>query len=140
MGGKDWPVRVATREPNSGTYLFLKEHVLLGQDYSPSAVTLPGTNAIVRFVEKDTAAIGYGGFAYGPAVSHCAIDGVEPTPANVRNGTYLISRYLYLYTVQPPAGVPKEFIDWVLGEEGQRIVAEVGYIPLFDFSKIRTPR
>jgi phosphate transport system substrate-binding protein len=140
VGGEDWPIRVATREPNSGTYLFLKEHILLGEDYTPSAETLPGTNAIVRFVEQDTAAVGYGGFAYGQGVYHSSIDGVEPTPENVRNGTYLISRYLYLYTVQPPAGPPKEFIDWVLGSEGQRIVEEVGYISLFDFSKLQAPR
>ena len=56
--------------------------------------------------------------------------GVKPSAENVRNGTYPIARYLYLYTAVPPRGLVKELVDWVLGPEGQALVAEVGYVPL----------
>jgi phosphate transport system substrate-binding protein len=83
-------------------------------------------------VAADRNAIGYGGLAYGPDVHHCRIEGVAPTESNVRSGAYPIGRYLYLYTVAPPRGRAKELIDWILAREGQRVVREVGYIPLWD--------
>lgn len=131
-GGVDEPIVVLNRNPNSGTYLFLEQRVLLGAPYSPYAETMPTTSAIVNAVAKNRAAIGYGGLAYGTNVYHCKINGIEPTLENVRNGTYPIARYLYFYTVSPPRGLLKDFIDWVLSAEGQKIVREVGYIPLYE--------
>jgi len=105
--------------------------VLLGGSYTDEAITLPTTQAIVEAVSENAAAIGYGGLAYGDNVVHCSVNNIAPTAENVRNGTYPISRYLYLYTVQPPRGLKKGFIDWILEETGQKIVKEVGYIPLY---------
>jgi phosphate transport system substrate-binding protein len=70
--------------------------------------------------------------AYGDDVMHCAVDGRTPTRTNVRNGTYPLSRYLYLYAAGPLEGIARTFVDWVLSREGQVIVEDVGYIPLFD--------
>lgn len=132
VGGTDEPILVVNREPNSGTFLFFEEHVLLGAMYAPRAVTRPGTRGVVEAVRQNRNAIGYGGFAYAVDVRQCSVDGIEPTPENVQNGSYPIARYLYLYTVAPPKGILKQFTDWILSREGQRIVREVGYIPLYE--------
>jgi phosphate transport system substrate-binding protein len=135
LGGHDEQIVVLNRNPNSGTYLFFEEHLLLGETYSSSAKTLPTTLSIVQAIAKNRAAIGYGGFAYGDSVQHASVNGIAPTPENVRNGKYPISRYLYLYTVSQPHGIMKQFIDWVLSPEGQRVVQEVGYIPLYEVKR-----
>ena len=131
VGGDDQLILVVSRNPNSGTYLFLEQHVLRGNPYAHSALILPTTNAIIDTISAHVNAIGYGGMAYGKNIYHCRIDTISPTPENVRNGSYPLSRHLYFYTVLPPQGLMKEFVDWVLSEEGQRIVQEVGYIPLY---------
>ncbi|HOJ04683.1 MAG TPA: phosphate ABC transporter substrate-binding protein [Bacteroidota bacterium] len=135
VGGPNLPVLVVSRQPNSGTYLFFEEHVLRGDAYSTAAMTLPTTEAVIRAVAASPGAIGYGGLAYGADLVHCAIDGVEPTMEKVRDGSYPISRYLYLFAAGPLTGPGKTFIDWVLSDEGQAIVAGIGYIPLWDVRK-----
>jgi phosphate binding protein len=132
VGGGDGAIRVYGRKPGSGTYTFLADHVLGGGAYRPDAVALDGTAEVVAAVAADRLGFGYGGFAYGAGVVQCVVDGVPPTPATVRHGTYPISRYLYLYTAEPPVGDAKVFVDWVLSREGQEIVAATGYIPLWE--------
>ena len=130
VGGKDQPILVLTRSPNSGTYLYFKEHVLLNEDYKDDSEILYSTQAVVDQVLENENAIGYGGTAYGDKVVHC-INGIEPSIANVIKDVYPIARYLYLYTLDTPKGHIKDFIDWILDMPGQVIVAKVGYIPLF---------
>jgi phosphate transport system substrate-binding protein len=137
VGGDPGPIRVLSRDPNSGTHAYLEEHVLKGGTVTDRATVLPGTAAIVREVSRDVYAIGYGGLAYGENVYDLDVDGVPPFPENVRNGRYPVSRYLYLYAARPPEGIRKRFIDWVLGREGQRIVQEVGYVPLYEIGPER---
>ncbi|MBD3335154.1 MAG: phosphate ABC transporter substrate-binding protein [Candidatus Eisenbacteria bacterium] len=131
-GGEDRPIRVIIREPNSGTRAFIREHLLKGASYAAQAETIAGTRAVADTVAADPGAIGFGGLAYGPHVYHCRIEGVAPAEDAVRDGSYPIARYLYLYTVNRPRGDVKAFIDWVLSAPGQRIVADVGYVPLWE--------
>ncbi|MBX7151040.1 phosphate ABC transporter substrate-binding protein [bacterium] len=131
VGGQDQSIHVIIRSPNSGTYLYFKEHVLNEEGYSELAQVLPTTSAIINEVLVDNNAIGYGGLAYGKdQVIHCRINGIEATEKNVRNDQYPIIRYLYLYTRQRPQNDVKSFIDWILTAEGQDIVKKSGYIPL----------
>jgi len=58
------------------------------------------------------------------------IEGVVPNEKTVNDGTYKISRKLYMYTNGAPKGEIKAFIDYILSSEGQEIVKETGYIPL----------
>lgn len=132
VGGEDLPIRVINRPPNSGTFLFFEEHVLGGEPYTPRSESVPTTSAVIREIRGDRAAIGYGGLAYGADIVHCAVDDVEPTAENVRNGSYSIARYLYFFAAQPPEGPIKLFIDWILSNSGQQVVHEVGYIPLWE--------
>ncbi len=138
IGGKDLPIRVISRSPNSGTYLYFREHVLKDLPYTNRATIKNTTNEVVEIVKNNESAVGYGGTAYGEDVRHCRIENVQPTIENVHNDTYPIIRYLYLYTIDTPQGIVKEFLDWVLGIEGQAIVAKVGFIPLWNKSLFNT--
>jgi len=132
FGGEDLPVTVISRPPNSGTYLFFEEHVLMGVPYTTQAVTVPSTDAVIASVVEQLGGIGYGGLAYGDQLLHASIDGIEATKDNVRNGSYPISRYLYLFAASQLEGANKRFVDWVLSDAGQAVVEEVGFIPLWD--------
>jgi phosphate transport system substrate-binding protein len=127
----DSDINVISRSPNSGTYLYFKEHVLHDKPYLTDAAVRYSTNEVVKAVVADSAAIGYGGTAFGDEVIHLRIDGISPTLENVNNDSYPIVRYLYLYTIDKPGGEIKKFIDWILDEPGQAVVAKVGYIPLW---------
>jgi phosphate transport system substrate-binding protein len=136
VGGPDAPITLYGRENNSGTYVYFKDNVLLGKDYSPRCQTLPGTAAVVNAVARDPNGIGYGGAAYAKGVRECAVKkdagspAVAPSAATVKDGTYPISRYLYFYTRTKPAGPVKDFVTWVLSGEGQQLVVQVGYFPV----------
>ena len=56
--------------------------------------------------------------------------GVAPTLETAVNGSYPIARPLFLYTRVAPEGALKEFVDWTLGPEGQKIVQDIGYVPV----------
>lgn len=135
VGGADAKIQLYGRESSSGTFEFFKEHVVK-TDFSPRCQTLPGTAAIVNAVKKDKYSIGYGGSAYAEGVKDCAVKkdakskGVLPTVATVKNNSYPITRYLYMYLKAKPKGETKTFIDWILSPAGQAYVQEVGYYPL----------
>ncbi len=131
VGGVDAPIRVVIRPPTSGTYFYLKEHVLHDSAYVAAAVTLPTTSAITQFVATHPQAIGYGGLAYGHDVKHCSINGIPASEDEVRRNRYPLTRYLYLYTVDKPQGEIKRFIDYTLSAAGQKIVADVGYVSIW---------
>lgn len=136
LGGMDTQIIPYSRENNSGTYMYFKEHVLAGADFDVGIQTLPGTAAVVNAVSKDVHSLGYGGIAYSHGIKVLKVkkdegsEAVEANLDNVTNGKYPISRKLFFYTVGEPAGQAKEFIDWTLGAEGQKICEEVGYYPL----------
>ena len=135
VGGDDAKIQLYGRESSSGTFEFFKEHVVK-TDFSPNCQTLPGTAAIVNAVKKDKYSIGYGGAAYAEDIKDCKVKkdakskGVLPTAATIKNKTYPISRYLYMYMKSKPTGETKAFIDWILSTEGQKMIATVGYFPV----------
>jgi phosphate transport system substrate-binding protein len=136
VGGRDATIILYSRENSSGTYTYFKDNVLLGRDFSPRAQTLQGTSAVVNAVAKDENGIGYGGAAYAKGIRFAGVKKDDKSPAvlpsleTVRNGTYPITRFLYLYTRVKPANEMKAFIDWARSAEGQAIVAKVGYFPI----------
>lgn len=136
VGGRDATILLYGRENSSGTYGFFKEVVLANRDFADRLQALPGTSAVVNAVSKDPNGIGYGGAAYAKGVREVPIKAddkspaVTPSLASVADGSYALSRYLYFYTRQKPAGEVKKFVDWVLSPAGQKIVGTVGYYPL----------
>jgi phosphate transport system substrate-binding protein len=134
LGGEDKPITVIIRSPNSGTYLYFKEHILGDDNYTNDAVVLNTTESIVEETGSSKTAIGFGGIGYGAGIYHAKVNGIEPSEDNVRNDAYPISRYLHFYTLNTPTGKVKDFINWVMTPEGQKIVKESGYIPLFEMN------
>lgn len=137
FGGADAPITVYSRENSSGTYEFFKERVLEGRDFTPVAQTLQGTAQVIEAVSRDSGGIGYGGAGFGEGTRHLKIapvrgaEAVEPNEETVVAGRYPISRFLYCY-VNPDldrADVA-DYLQWIRGSEGQRIVRELGYYPL----------
>ena len=135
VGGVDAPIRLYGRESSSGTFGFFQDNVVKG-DYASTCQTLPGTAAIVNAVKKDKYAVGYGGAAYAEGVKDCKVKkdakspAYAPTAETIKNKTYPISRYLFMYLKSRPTGETKAFIDWILSPEGQKVVVETGYFPV----------
>lgn len=136
LGGNDAKIIVYGRENSSGTYVYFRDFVLSGKDFAATVQTLPGTGAVVNAVSRDVNGIGYGGAAYGKGIVLASIkkdansEAYAPTEQNVESNKYPISRNLFMYTRSKPMGAMKEFIDWILSAEGQKIVTEVGYFPV----------
>jgi len=134
VGGPDAPIVVYSRENSSGTYVFVKDNLLGGEDYVASAQTLPGTAAVVNAVSKEKNDIGYGGAAYAKGIKELKIkvgsEEVAPSADNIKSGKYPLSRDLYFYLRNKPSGEAKAFIDFVLSADGQQIVTKVGYFPV----------
>lgn len=134
VGGPDAPIVVYSRENSSGTYVFVKDNLLGGEDYTASAQTLPGTAAVVNAVSKEKNGIGYGGAAYAKGIKELKIKAggneVEPSAENIKSGKYPLSRDLYFYLRGKPSGEAKAFIDYALSPEGQELVTKVGYFPV----------
>lgn len=136
VGGQDAEITIYGRENNSGTYVFFKDNVLLGDDFSPTVATLPGTASVVNAVSKDPTGIGYGGAAYGKGIRFCPIARTASDSAyiadaeHVGNGKYALARDLYWYLRAKPDGDIKRLVDWVLSPDGQSVVTAAGYFPV----------
>ncbi|RKG90646.1 phosphate ABC transporter substrate-binding protein [Corallococcus terminator] len=134
VGGAEAPIVVYSRENSSGTYVFVKETVLGGEDFASAAQTLPGTAAVVNAVSKEKNGIGYGGAAFAKGIKELKVkkgnEAFAPSAENVKSGKYPLSRDLYFYLRNKPAGDVKAFIDFALSPEGQAIVTQVGYFPV----------
>jgi phosphate transport system substrate-binding protein len=143
LGGEDRPIVLLSRESNSGTHVyFLEEVVRLGQQtnktlFSQDTLLLPSSEGIIAEVRQNPNAIGYDGLGYiTPEVKTLAIapqaDGeyVKPSIDTVNNGQYPIARPLFMYTPGEPQAEVKIYLDWVLGPEGQKIVGDLGFVPL----------
>lgn len=145
VGGEDRPIVLLSRETNSGTHVYFLEHVLrLGDAKGPAlfsrdTLLLPSSEGITTEVRRNPNAIGYDGLGYVTddvkTVAVAAEDGgayVQPTIAAVNDQTYPIARDLYMYTAGEPAGVVKDYMEWIHGPEAQAIVAELGFVPALE--------
>jgi phosphate transport system substrate-binding protein len=138
VGGPDQPIILLSRESNSGTYVYFQEHVLEKKDYSAKARLMPSTAAIAKSVTEDQWAIGYGGIAYAEHANVKTVNvkktadapAIAPTTATVIDGSYPISRPLFLYTNGTPTGDIKAFLDYCMSDAGQNIVTETGYVTI----------
>ena len=131
-------IRRVSRQNSSGTYAYFREHVLgKGRDFKDGSINQSGSKDVVALVGKTPCAIGYSGVGYRTAeVKLLKVSkkkgepAIEPSEKTALDGTYPISRPLFIYTPGEPTGNLKTLIDWCKGPDGQKIVREVGYIPL----------
>jgi phosphate transport system substrate-binding protein len=131
VGGADAEIIVIAREEGSGTRGAFEEMVM-GEDLITSNAILQLSNGAVRTTVSTTPnSIGFLSFGYlDTSVKALAVDGVEGTVENAKNGSYPIVRPLYFLTKEAPTGLVKEFIDFCLSAEGQSIVTDEGFIPV----------
>lgn len=135
LGGEDMEIVVVGRDSASGTREFFWEHVMRKEDFVATMLEKNSNGAVKQTVSQTPGAIGYVGLGYiDETVKALNIKSggkeVEPTVANVLNGSYPISRSLYILVNGKPTGLTKEFIDFILSPEGQAIVEEEGFVPL----------
>ena len=130
LGGPDMKITPVTRDSSSGTFEIFEEKVLnKGEEIVSSAVVQASNQAVKTTVAKTPGAIGYIGLGYiDDSVKFLKYNGVIPSKETVLNGQYEISRPLFMYTNGTPAGLVKDFVDFVMSPEGQSIVQQVGYI------------
>ena len=131
VGGEDAEIVVVGRDSASGTREYFWTDVMKKADFIPVMLEKNSNGAIKQTVSQTPGAIGYVGLGYlDSAVKALRVEGVEPTIANVLNGSYPISRSLFLLIRGQPEGLVKAFIDFILSPEGQAIVEEEGFVPL----------
>ena len=131
LGGPDRRIVLVEREDGSGTRSMFESMVMNNTEVSDAALQKPASGAIRFTVSENENAIGYVGIGYlDGSIKPVAINGVLPSEESVRANTYPLSRNLYLITKGQPTGVAKEFIDYLLSDEGQEIVKEEGFIKL----------
>ncbi len=143
LGGKDQKIVLLSREVNSGTHVYFKEHVLRKGDpnsreeFAPEALMLPSSQALADEVSGNSGAIGYYGMGYiSPKQKPISVAKNEKSPyispkiENVISGKYPISRPLFTYTNGTPTGLVKKFVDFMLSKEGQEIVLKTDFVPI----------
>lgn len=131
LNGENKSIVIISRDVSSGTFEVFKKKVLKGAKTKVNALMLASNTAVVTTVANTPYAIGYIGIGYlSSKVKALDIDGVTPTDKTVVSGEYKISRPLYMYTDGKPKALAKEFIDFILSSEGQKIVETAGFVSL----------
>jgi phosphate transport system substrate-binding protein len=144
VGGNDARIILVSRETNSGTHVyFLEEVVRRGEKdnsdiFAPQTLLLPSSVGVTSEVRRNPNAIGYDGLGYvdplHEKVLSVAVNSdspyVAPSAMTAKEGTYPLSRDLYMYTAGEPEGVIAEYLSWILSPSGQKIVEDLGFVPL----------
>ncbi|MDR0671402.1 MAG: phosphate ABC transporter substrate-binding protein [Oscillospiraceae bacterium] len=137
VGGPDAPITVVTREPGSGTRSAFAEIIGLEKDDTPIAAdasVVDSTGAVQTTVSQNPNAIGYMSFSDvdDTKVNAVPYEGVAISTDTLKSGDYLLKREFYLLTRTGAALSPaaQAFTDFVLGADGQRIVADNKLLPI----------
>lgn len=133
VGGKDAPIVVVSREDGSGTRDGFQEKVgFKSEDLVKDAQISDGSGNIKATVEGNENAIGYISFGYvDDSVNGLKVDGVELTPENVKSGKYSIARPFILVNKEDKISEQgTKLIEFVLSDEGQKIIEDKGFISI----------
>lgn len=143
VGGENRPIVRVSRETNSGTHVYFLENVLRqGKKddktlFAQNTLLLPSSEGITSEVRDNPNAIGYDGLGYiTPDLKVIAVakapEGpfVIPSIQSVNDKSYPIARDLYMYTVGEPSGAIKDYLSWIVGPEAQKIVSDLGFVPI----------
>lgn len=135
------PIQLFGRNSVSGTYGYFKEEALCKGDFKANVNEQPGSASVVSSISSSLNGIGYSGIGYKtssvrtvPLAKKEGGEFVEDNETNALNGTYPLSRFLYVYVNKAPnkplAPLEAEFVKLVLSRQGQEVVMKDGYIPL----------
>ena len=133
IGGPDRPVVIISRDTSSGTYEVWYKKVMKKKRVFPRALLQASNGAIVQAIAHNKNAIGYIGLGYMTgSVKALRVNNIEGSAETTLNGTYPISRPLYMFTQGWPKGDTLNFINFIVHpEKGQKYVSEAGYVPLY---------
>jgi len=132
VGGSGGKISIYTRNTSSGTYSDFKELAMKKRDYAGSSQKMAGNEQIAAEVGRNANGIGYVGMAYIKAsgIKVMAIDAATPSVKSVQDHSYPYWRPTFYHTNGEPGGLAKQFLDFTLGTGGQKIVAQVGFVPV----------
>ena len=132
VGGSGGKISIYTRNTSSGTYSDFKELAMKKRDYAGGSQKMAGNEQIASEVGKNPNGVGYVGLAYdkAPGVKAVPIDGILPSVQTVQAKTYPYARPTFYYTNGEPNGLAKQFLDFTISSAGQKIVQQVGFVPI----------
>ena len=132
VGGSGGKISIYTRNTSSGTYSDFKELAMKKRDYAGSSQKMAGNEQIAAEVGRNPNGVGYVGMAYMKAsgLKVVPIDGVTPSVKTVQDHSYSYWRPTFYYTNGEPGGLAKQFLDFTISSPGQKIVAQVGFVPV----------
>ena len=132
VGGEDKPIVAVGRDTSSGTFEVWEEKILKKEKVTPKAQVVASSGAMLQTVAKNKYAIGYDGIGYADdkSVKMLTVNGVKAEVKSARSGKYPVSRYLYVFTKGWPTGDTLDFINYMLSDDGQKIVVKQGFVPL----------
>jgi phosphate transport system substrate-binding protein len=133
VGGPDKPIVVVSRDTSSGTYEVWEEKVMNKERVFPGALLQASNGAVATAVSENENAVGYIGIGYlNEKLKKLTVDGIEGTKETTLNGTFPISRVLYMFTKGWPTGDAAKFMNYVMHpEKGQKFVEKSGFVPLY---------
>jgi phosphate transport system substrate-binding protein len=133
VGGPDKALVIVSRDTSSGTYEVWEEKVMKKARVAPAALLQASNGAVVQAVAKNKYAIGYIGLGYvNKNIKPLMVNGIKGSEKTTLDGTYPISRALYMFTRGWPKGDTLNFINYVLHpQKGQKYVKEAGFVPLY---------
>ncbi|GAB6280120.1 MAG: phosphate ABC transporter substrate-binding protein [Thermovirga sp.] len=131
LGGPDRKIAAVTRDTSSGTFEVWEEKIMNKEKIAAQAQVVASNGAMVQSVAGNPGAIGYIGIGYlDKSTSALKVNGIEGTAKTALNGSYPVSRYLYMFTKGWPTGETMDFINFILSDAGQKIVTESGFVTL----------
>ncbi|MCL2678020.1 MAG: substrate-binding domain-containing protein [Clostridiales bacterium] len=143
VGGNDEEIVAFQREAGSGSQTAMEEFVMAGIEMmeAPMGWTIGGMGFLInKFAAEYQNAPQSLGYTYkyyidrlykSPDIKIIKINGIEPNDNNVRNSTYpFVVPYNGVIRSDDIANVGGKFLDWLLSEEGQRCIAQAGYVSL----------
>lgn len=133
LGGEDRKIVVISRDTSSGTYEVWAKKVMKNERVFPGALLQASNGAIVQAVSKNKNAVGYIGIGYlTDSVKALTVDNVKGSAETTLNGTFPVSRALYMFTNGWPKGDTLNFINFVTHpQKGQKYVKDAGFVPLY---------
>ncbi|MCL2343281.1 MAG: phosphate ABC transporter substrate-binding protein [Firmicutes bacterium] len=129
VGGHQGKIHLVTREEGSGTRSSFESLVMGKAEITPKAIVQASNGAVRQVVSSDPDAVGFISLGLvDETVKAIQLDDVMPTRDNILNGSYSLYRPFLFVCGAPPEGPTKEFIDFVMSAEGQRVLEDAGLI------------
>ncbi|HAV43435.1 TPA: phosphate-binding protein [bacterium] len=129
LSGIDHPIYPITREEGSGTREAFTGLIMKQSKISPGTLVQDSSGAVREAIATNPYAIGYISLGLvNERVKALNIDGVTPTKENIDSGAYPLTRPFLFVSMEEPKGKIKEFVDFVLSSDGQKILEEEGLL------------